>query len=173
MTKEQAQREFDKWKVKLVENGIPVAKDIAPEIRFSKATSWFGMTEPRREQNGKLYKFRIAFSVYHLESSDKAIINTIIHELLHTCPGCLNHGEKWKSYARVCKEKFGYNIERCGGDKDDEEILKKAAKVRFHGGHKLICIECGQEFNRSRESNFTLHPDWYRCNCGGEIKRLY
>ena len=30
--------------------------------------------------------------------TDKALENTILHELIHTCPECMNHGRQWKHF---------------------------------------------------------------------------
>ena len=43
----------------------------------------------------------------------RGLENTILHELLHTCPGCNNHGEIWKTYAEKVNAAYGYNIKRC------------------------------------------------------------
>ncbi len=39
-----------------------------------------------------------------------ALKNTIIHELIHTIPGCMNHGKYWKAYAKLANRKLGYHI---------------------------------------------------------------
>ncbi len=44
----------------------------------------------------------------------KDLQETIIHELIHTIDGCLNHNKKWRSYASLCSYKFGVEI-KVGG----------------------------------------------------------
>lgn len=157
----------------LIELGIPVSADICPEIRFAKATSWYGQCQQNRVHKGKRYKFQISISEYHLQSSERAIRNTLIHELLHTCPGCLNHGAKWKAYAQIVQRRFGYQIIRTGGDKDTDSAIEAARQKKREGyqiKYLLVCTQCGQEFQRFRKSNLVLHPEKYRCKCGGEIK---
>lgn len=39
--------------------------------------------------------------------------NTIIHELLHTCKGCMKHTGEWKQLAEKVNRYYGYNIKRC------------------------------------------------------------
>lgn len=110
-----------------------------------------------------------------MQSSERAIRNTLIHELLHTCPGCLNHGQKWKAYARIVQNRFGYNIVRAGGDKDEASALEAARREKRAGyqtQYLLVCTKCGQEFIRYRKSNLVLHPEKYRCKCGGTIERV-
>ena len=154
--------------------GIPVSGDICPAIRFSTATSWYGQCQQNRIYQGKRYRFQISISVHHLQSSEQAIRNTLIHELLHTCPGCLNHGPKWKSYAALVQRQMGYNIVRAGGDKDKDAPIEQARQEKRQGyqtRYLLVCTKCGQEFTRYRRSNLVLHPEKYRCRCGGEIRR--
>ncbi len=157
----------------LIAIGIPVSSEICPEIRFAKATSWYGQCQQNRVCRGVKYKFRISISEYHLQSSERAIRNTLIHELLHTCPGCLNHGVRWKSYAAIVEQRFGYNITRAGGDKDADSAIEAARREKRAGyqtQYFLVCTKCGQEFTRFRKSNLVLHPEKYRCQCGGKIK---
>ncbi|MBR3756177.1 MAG: sprT domain-containing protein, partial [Firmicutes bacterium] len=95
------------------------------------------------------------------------------HELLHTCPGCLNHGPKWKAYAGIVQQRCGYQIVRTGGDKDKAPAIEAARQKKREGyqiKYLLVCTKCGQEFPRFRKSNLVLYPEKYRCKCGGTIK---
>lgn len=172
-TKDQANQWLQEERDNLISIGIPVSAELCPEIRFSKATSWYGQCQQNRGYNGRRYKFVISISEYHLKSSERGIRNTLIHELLHTCPGCLNHGPKWKSYASIVQKRFGYNIIRAGGDKDADSAIEAARREKRAGyqtQYLLVCTKCGQEFPRYRKSNLVLHPEKYRCKCGGKIK---
>lgn len=172
-TKDQLNRWLWEERNNLTALRIPVSDEICPEIRFAKATSWYGQCQQNRVYQGKRYKFVISISEYHLQSSERAIRNTLIHELLHTCPGCLNHGTKWKAYATLVQQQLGYNIIRAGGDKDKQSVME-AARQQKRAGYQtkylLVCTKCGQGFIRYRKSNLVLHPEKYRCKCGGKIK---
>lgn len=172
-TKEQVTRWLHEERENLIRLGIPVSSGICPEIRFSRATSWYGQCQQNRVCEGKRYKFQISISEYHLQSSERAIRNTLIHELLHTCPGCLNHGLKWKYYADLVQKELGYNIVRAGGDKDKNsamEAARQAKRAGYQTKYLLVCTKCGQEFPRFRKSSLVLHPEKYRCKCGGKMK---
>ena len=41
-------------------------------------------------------------------------MQTLAHEVLHTCPGCRNHGALWKEYAARMNGAYGYAISRTG-----------------------------------------------------------
>lgn len=174
-TKDQVNQWLQEEWQNLEEIGIPVSREICPEIRLSKATSWYGQCQQNRVYQGKRYKFVISLSVYHLQSSEQAIRNTLIHELLHTCPGCLNHGPKWKTYASIVQKRYGYRIIRAGGDKDKDSLMEQARQQKraaYETKYLLVCTKCSQQFVRFRKSNLVLHPEKYRCKCGGIIKRV-
>lgn len=75
---------------------IPVSDSICPTIDFPKATSFFGQCATNRVRG---YKFLIRISEYALYLSERDIMDTILHELLHTCDGCMNHQKLWRTYA--------------------------------------------------------------------------
>jgi len=172
-SKKQVQLWLEEEKMNLVRIGIPISRDICPEIRFSKATSWYGLCERNKIHDGRMYNFRICISGYHLHNDERSIRNTLIHELLHTCPGCQNHGLKWKTYANLVKGELGYDIRRCGGDKGKSDALVTARKEKrenYSQGYVLVCKKCGSKHRRMRKSKAVLHPELYRCHCGGELE---
>ena len=66
----------------------------------------------------------------------EAVKDTIIHELIHTCPGCMNHGTEWKRRAQIVNRKLGYNISR----------LVKSSDLEAQGGEDRktgiqVCVE--------------------------------
>lgn len=98
--------------------------------------------------------------------SKMALMDTVMHELLHTCEGCQNHGERWKRYGEMVNKAYGYNIKRCTSteEKGIAEPIRAAAKYRF------MCKHCGSIVTRERASKFTRNPDAYRCGkCGGKF----
>lgn len=97
----------------------------------------------------------------------KTLKETIIHEILHTCDGCLNHGKKWKALADKVNAEFNYSISRCAnaaaiGIKIEPPTIK----------YLLFCEQCNTVFFRSKMTKVVQHPENYVCRCGGEIKRI-
>ncbi len=99
--------------------------------------------------------------------SEKACKETIIHELLHTCKGCMKHQGRWKAYATIMNAKYGYNIKRVtsGNDKgvDNYNPARRAIKYVF------TCGGCGATIYRKRESKFTKYYRYYGCTRCGAI----
>ena len=64
---------------------------------------------------GEEYTFTIEISSRLLKDnvSDDATKNTIIHEILHTCKNCQNHGMQWQKMAEEVNKHYPkYNIKR-------------------------------------------------------------
>lgn len=102
--------------------------------------------------------------------SEKACKETILHELLHTCPGCMKHTGMWKTYARYINSLYGYKIKRVtlGKEKGVENYEAKQQPVKY----VYICEVCGAVVKRKRESNFTRNYKQYRCGrCGGRFRK--
>ena len=111
--------------------------------------------------------FRIEICEAMLDAGEQEIKNVLAHELLHTCPGCYNHGMRWKAYAAKINNMYGYNItstttyEKIGLQKPEKKVNYK---------YKIECTKCGKIFYRQRKSKLTDNPARYRCTCGGKLK---
>lgn len=94
--------------------------------------------------------------------------NTIIHELLHTCPGCMNHGNEWRRRGDMVKQKLGYDISRCESKSELEAAGVKVAEAEYK--YALVCQSCGYQYKRKRWSEALENPSRYNCRCGGKLK---
>lgn len=159
------QRELDGLMAEMAQTlrdlGIPVSRRIAPEVLVnSRAKRRLGCCYIR--EGG----YAVEVSARLLDDED-ALRQTLAHELLHTCPGCRNHGEAWKRYAAVANEALGYQIQRLApaGEEDQAPSRREAAR------YLLVCQSCGREIPRARRSKAVRQPWRYRCPCGGKLKR--
>lgn len=146
----------------LKEEGIPAAENIEGPIINSRVRSWFGRC--RKTESG----FVIEISSRLLDSSDKEIETVLIHELLHTCPGCMNHGRIWKKYAAYLNGKYGYMIT---GKTSYEKMGIENPGSRESVKYLVVCTKCGQEIPRRRMCPLVQHTEAYRCGkCGGKFE---
>ena len=106
--------------------------------------------------------------------------NTIIHELLHTCKGCMKHTGEWKQLAEKVNRYYGYNIKRCdsadekGISEEQKEKIQKERTATRKVKYIFKCTCCGQKVERCRESKFTKYPELYRCAvCHGKFERIF
>ncbi len=146
-------------------------------IPFHRPSAWLVNTRARRRW-GQCRKFpdghyEINISERLLESPEQkdALRTTILHELLHTCYGCMNHGKRWKMYAEKVNAALGCTIRATESSKEmglPEETGRAVYK------HKFVCRTCGAVVYRQRESRFTKNYQYYRCaRCGGTFHREY
>lgn len=137
---------------------IPVSREIQPQVTVNKrAKTRLGRC---MKKNGR---FWIEISARLLEAPAHSCMQTLAHEILHTCPGCQNHQARWKSYAARMNDAYGYEIGRTG---DPLELgVTDERPVRY----RLRCSCCGQELTRMKKSPLIAHPERYRCRCGGKL----
>ena len=89
------------------EIGIPVSDKIDPTVILNtRAKKRYGRCIL---QNGT---YTIEISAYLVDAGLRTIHEVIVHEVLHTCPGCMNHGPLWKQYASMMTKRYGYTVER-------------------------------------------------------------
>ncbi len=163
MSPEQADQELARMIADLRQLDIPVSGKILPRVKINtRARRRLGCCYPR--PGGW---FEIEVSARLLEDGDK-LRQTLAHELLHTCPGCQNHGPAWKAHAARVNAAWGMEITRLApaGEEDALPLRQEAPK------YLLGCTACGRLFPRSRLSKAVKQPWRYRCPCGGKLKRL-
>ena len=145
----------------LISIGIPVSNRLEPEVRIN--------TRARRRLGCCYYqsvRYWIEVSQAVLEDED-LLKQTLVHELLHTCPKCRDHGPKWKAYAQTVNEKLGYRIERTVKTETPAGSLRHE-EIKYI----LECQSCGAQIKRMRMSKAVKSPWRYRCPCGGKLKRV-
>jgi predicted SprT family Zn-dependent metalloprotease len=109
--------------------------------------------------------FEINVSDRLFTSTNDGLIETVIHELLHTCDGCFSHTGKWLAYANKMNALYGYHIKRTASYAD----VGVKEDIKNHKYH-IKCEKCGHVFYRDRWSKLIERPQDYRCKCGGTLK---
>ncbi len=139
---------------------IPAAKNIDPHVQVNRrAATRFGLCQRKNR------RWVIELSERMLAAPELSCRQTLAHEVLHTCPGCMNHQARWKAYAAKMNEAFGYDIRRASGC--DSLGVEDTRVIRY----RLVCERCGAEIGRCRRSALIEHPERYRCRCGGRLLR--
>ena len=138
---------------------IKYAKNIEYVIN-SRAQSRLGLC---KKLGGK-YTVEISSKLLDERVDEQTLIETVLHEQLHTCYGCMKHTGKWKQLAQKVNEAYKLNIVRAA-DEDcmPEELLPKPKYV-------IKCQDCGEKFYRQKLSPLVKRPGNYRCGkCGGQL----
>lgn len=169
LTQEEINDMLERLSRTLRDIGIPISDSICPKVRLSKAHSFFGQCIPkgahRRFPEG--YDFLIALSVFTLGNSYRSIENTLVHELLHTCPGCLNHGPQWKAHAEVVRKRLHLDIKRVHGDKTPSDIANlRAGRKKSPFRYMVYCPNCGASWKYRKAGRVVRYADKCTCACG-------
>ena len=143
---------------------IPYGPVVSITPNTTAASRW---GQCRRLYNGT-YTINISTRLLRENVPINGLKSTIMHELLHTCPNSFNHGKTWKRYAEQVNSKYGYNVQRCDTS-NDKGVVEIISDVKF----AYKCLGCGAIVVRNRASNFTKHPENYRCSaCRGKFERI-
>ena len=141
--------------------GIPVAPRISPSVRVNRrAKTRLGCCRTTGEGH------TIEVSAVLLDAGGDAVRQVLAHEVLHTCPGCANHGPRWRHWAERMNRAYGYRIRRT--DSYQALGLPDPRPVRY----LVVCTRCGRELPRMKRSPLVNHPERYRCRCGGTLQVL-
>jgi predicted SprT family Zn-dependent metalloprotease len=98
----------------------------------------------------------------------RVCMQTLAHEVLHTCPGCQDHGDRWKAHAARMNAAFGYAIRRTDRPEALGVALPPAVPVYRW---RVTCTGCGKSFLRQKSSPLIKTPQRYRCAaCGGKLR---
>lgn len=103
-----------------------------------------------RGRNNTTYNHRIELNkVLVLDTTeDDALMDTLIHEYLHSCPNCQCHTGMWKYYANMVNEKYHYNIQRCTSY-EEKGIEPAIANCNW----EVSCPNCNHKWGFARKSN--------------------
>lgn len=128
----------------------------------TRAKSRWGQCRRTRDYLGN-YKYSINISnrLVQDDVSDIALMNTLVHELLHTVEGCFDHTGKWKTLADKITNTSELTIKRT--DSCEEKGLEEKPKK-----YAIQCTKCNHIFERDRMSDVIKNPQKYRCSCGCE-----
>ena len=146
--------------------GIPYGR-VKLWIINCRAKARWGLCKKRQDGS---YEIEIAEALLQDDVDDIAAKDTIIHELLHTCPGCLKHTGRWKQYAdKVNRMLPQYNIKRTtSAAEKGVTVRRKEPTYRYI----LKCTDCAREIKRQKKSAVIEHPEHYRCTGGRRLKRI-
>ncbi len=138
--------------------GVPVSSQICPTVALNhRARTRFGCC---RRRDG-VYYIEIAAALP--AAGEGAVRQVLAHEVLHTCPGCANHGSQWRRWAARMNAAWGYHIQRT--DSHQALGLPDDRPARY----LVVCRRCGRELPRMKRSPVVAHPERYRCRCGGSL----
>lgn len=141
--------------------GIEPGNIVAVTVNTRAKTRW-GQTK----KNGNSYTINISDRILQDEQDDLIAKDTIIHEILHTCTDCMNHGFNWKALANKVNRAYPqYHISRTTSAEEKGIEARKAVDYRYN----VICKECGNTWNYDRAGKVVQNTGRFYCPCGGKL----
>ena len=111
--------------LQLKTSGIPISERIDPHVRINnRAKKRFGMCIMK---NGS---YTIELSSIMLTEPESSCMQTLCHELIHTCRGCGDHGSIFKKYADILNRRYGYNGRSEKRDTENSKIYIEVQQMR-------------------------------------------
>lgn len=101
------------------------------------------------------------------DGNEEALKTTLLHELIHTCAGCQNHGALWSMYADQINCIYDLNISATAS----QEMMGVDLQIKEEPyRYAAICQSCGRKYFYKRMGKVIQHPSQYHCSCGGQLK---
>ena len=155
---------------------IPFGKITEVTVNYRAKSRWGQCCKRYDYMIGTIYKININADLCHPDASEKGLKETIIHEILHTCPDCMCHTGEWKRLAELVNDCYGYNVKRADSseDKGMDEFYRAHEEINKQREWKytIRCNGCGKIVGRKRKAcKITMYPQNYRCaSCHGTLK---
>lgn len=152
---------FEKYYQFLCDCGLKMPERDQLEIAVNtRAHSFYGITRRIKGQPG-CFKIEINKDLLDDRNPNAPLVETIIHELLHTVPGCFNHGEKWQGIVDIINQHTGLHISRTS-------TIEDKGLVVFNPPNRaplylVTCPTCGCSIEYRRAAKVVLHPENFVC----------
>ena len=156
---------------------IPFGKIVKVTVNYRAKSRW-GQCSRTYDCLGRVtYTININCDLCHPDASEKGLKETIIHEILHTCPNCMCHTGEWKRLANLVNDCYNYNVKRCNSseEKGMDEFYKQhdeLARKQPTWKYTIKCKSCGKIVGRKQKAcKITRYPQCYRCAlCHGMLE---
>lgn len=159
MTQPELDMLMQNLRAELLKLNIPLSDKIRPGVQINtRAKRRLGCCRLKND----MYTIEVSASV--TDNTEK-LRETLAHELLHTCKGCDNHGELWKSYAKIVNAALGMSVQRLAPAEETAPASLRRDEIKY----VLECQSCGTKIYRTRMSKAVKSPWRYRCKCGGKL----
>ena len=123
---------------------------------LDRCTRSLGRCRRQLAPDGHTTIFAITISRYIGSLTVQEIKDVMMHELIHTIPGCFNHSAQFTLFAAMVNRKSHgvYQV----------KTSYSGSKFQQNTPYRYVieCQQCGQRIYRTRRSRLILHPDRYR-----------
>lgn len=140
---------------------IPISKSI--EFRPSFANNTYGLAYRNTSncKSGKGGKVEFIVLINERMTESKDVIETAIHELLHTAAPTDSHGGKWKAYAEIVNTHTEYRITKTA----DRKLSERTKPRRAPNNIEAVCPRCMQKGIYPKRYTTISGMSAYSCPC--------
>ena len=132
-------------------------------VRISNASSYWGKIGRVSGGGFKLSISREFERILDVDLAKRRLEECLIHELIHTMPGRMNHGPKFKQICYLVNNKYKgkYNIQTCTSCEDYGEVIERKEKPNKY---EIVCPHCNRKYYYKRLPKYDISR--YNCACG-------
>ena len=135
-------------------------KPIIVNVKYSKARSYWAQVRRRGEDMYELIISNVFESIPSEDVARNRFTSSMIHEMIHTIPGCWDHRSKFQRLCRLVNYKYPqYNLQT-STSVEDVGLVEPLKTPRY----LVTCKHCGYTYNYMRKPRYDL--DKYVCKCG-------
>lgn len=110
----------------------------------SRAKTRFGQIKQIRSD---YYEIELN-SIHNQVDTPQSVKETIIHEIIHSLPGCMNHGTRWKAVCDKYNQTYHTHLSR--QSTPSKEYMNSIPKTQ--NKYALICDKCKHEWYYARNT---------------------
>lgn len=138
---------------------IPFSKNIVKVTANNRLSSTYGKCK-RFRNNDKTFDYQIEIASFLLDERlpDKVVRSTLMHEIVHTCNGCFDHGKLFHKYGEIISDCYDVEITTYVSN-ERMKIVEKAGVVHKRkqpnsDSWEFKCIGCERIWRYSRKPKF-------------------
>lgn len=161
---------FDESLMEVKAAGLQPGNIISVKPNKNMTKSW-GVCSSVMENGERKFKIDISTRILQDNVDDIATKDTIIHEILHTCPDGFGHTGKWAKYADIINYTYKgkYNIKRTTAI-EEKGIEFDSSQYKY----VIKCEKCGIQDGYTRKCNVVKIAALYEdaLQRGDDLKKI-
>ena len=145
------------------DENIPYGKIVSISVNALFTNKWGRCTCVGCSTDGENeYKIEISKELLYDDVLTDFVLTVIMHEILHTCENCMNHGLQWQQYADQINQKYKERF--CIRQKNQRDFKL----IPFHDDYfkyVIKCSGCGYKFGYMQRCAVVKASEYGECIC--------
>lgn len=158
-------KDLNRLYVECVNEMLSIGMDISDRIIRVSVNKRLSRALGRCIVSGRAYAIEVQPCMLADDVDERTTKNTIMHELIHTCPGAFNHGPEFQRRARRVNSLLGYSVSTTTdvGVLEHAGVQLKKPTYRY----ACVCTACGKTTSRYQRWTSKLEhvEDWRHIPC--------